>query len=172
MGFKYTRSELAQLTGLSVETIKKRALKMSLKEEFKTVNNRDVIAYDLSESDLQELKHALNTEIPFETPFKTVQPEFDNSVNVPKNTVNPLDLTDKLIELSKYNDDRVEKYIERALKAENQKNLIETSEANKDKEIHRLNALLKECNLKVESLEKELAEAKKPPQKTFFGIKI
>lgn len=162
MGFKYTRSELAQITGLSVETIKKRALKMGLKEDFKTVNNRDVIAYELSERDLQDLKHVLNTEIPFETPFKTVQPEFENPVDVSKNAVNPLDLTDKLIELSKYNDDRVEKYIERALKAEQQQKLIETSEASKDKEIHRLNALVKQLQ----------AENEKLKQRTFFGIKI
>jgi hypothetical protein len=162
MGFKYTRSELAQLTGLSVETIKKRALKMGLKEEFKTVNNREVIAYELTESDLQELKHVLNQEIPFETPFKTVQPEFENPVKTPENASSTGEIVDKLIELSKYNDDRVEKYIERALNAERKYNLIETSEANKDAEINRLNALVKQLQ----------AENEKLKQKSFFGIKL
>jgi len=155
MGFKYTRSELAQLTGLSVETIKKRALKMGLKEEFKTVNNREVIAYELTESDLQELKHVLNQEIPFETPFKTVQPEFENPVKTPEKASSTGEIVDKLIELSKYNDDRVEKYIERALNAERKYNLIETSEANKDAEINRLNAIVKQLQAENENLKQK-----------------
>ncbi len=162
MGFKYTRSELAQLTGLSVETIKKRALKMGLKEGVKTINNRDVIAYELSEKDLQKLKHVLNVEIPFETSFKTVQPEFENAIKTPESVVNPVEMVDKLIELSKYNDDRIEKYIERAIKAEQQQKLIETSEVSKDAEINRLNALVKQLQ----------AENEKLKQKTFFGIKL
>jgi len=162
MGFKYTRSELAQLTGLSIETIKKRALKMGLKEGVKTINNRDVIAYELSEKDLQDLKHVLNIEIPFESSFKTIQPEFENPIKTPENTANTVEIVDKLIELSKYNDDRVEKYIERALKAEQQQKLIEMSEVNKDDEINRLNALVKQLSLENEKLK----------QKSFFGLKF
>jgi len=119
---------------------------MGLKECFKTINNREIIAYDLSEQDLQDLQQALNVE----TPFGTINSKIETPIKTSDSSVSPLDLTDKLIEYSKYNDERIEKYIERAFIAEQKQKLIETSEINKDAEINRLNALVKQLQSELE----------------------
>lgn len=140
MGLKYTRSELAQQTGLSIETIKKRALKMGLKESFKTINNREVIAYELSDKDLADLKQALN----IETPIQTNQTPFETPQESSKQSTSISEVTDKLIEFSKYSTDRLETYIERALKAESEVKLLTVTESNKDNAINELRSQVKE----------------------------
>lgn len=167
MGFKYTRSELAQLTGLSIETIKKRALKMGLKQCFKTINNKDIIAYELSEQDVEDLKHVLN----FETPIEINEIPFKTHFKPPENTDNAGTTVDKLIEYARFNDERVERHIQRALNAENQLKMIETSEQKKDNEINRLNAELKQAHTKNEVLEKKLKELESKKWYEFFRQK-
>ena len=147
MGVKYTRSELAKILGLSIETIKKRALKMGLKEGVKTINNKAVIAYDLSDKDLLDLQHALGLNPPlevFETPFTTPPVVPNESPNHTDNKLVPIELFEKIIELSERYETRLETHLTRASNAESQVKLLTVTESNKDNEIHRLNALAKQ----------------------------
>lgn len=160
---KYTRSELAQEFDKSVETIKKWAKRYGFKTTVKTINNREVIAYELSEKDLERIKNDLGFETEFETNQKQIETPLNDSSNVTETQYSQAELIDKILEYSNNYNNRIETYIERAVKAEAQQKLIEVSEAGKDAEINRLNALVKEYENKIKILETELELERKKP---------
>lgn len=139
-----TRSELAQELNVSIETVKKDAFKRGFKETFKIINNRRVKAYELTEDQLSMLKREKGVETGFKSSTESNEPPFEG-YEVQPQTLEMINSTiDKILDYSEKHNERLEIYIERALKAEQQQKLIETSEARKDDEINRLNALVKQ----------------------------
>lgn len=158
-----SRSELAKELDVSIETVKKDALKKGFKEAFKTINNRQIKAYELTEAQLNELKMEKGVETPIETSFESSETYEDTSNNTDEALGNITTALDKILDFSKEHNERIETYIERALNAEMQTRLLTTSEANKDEELNRLNALVKELEMRIKTLESELeAERKRP----------
>lgn len=155
MGLKYTRSELAQMFGVSIETIKNWASKEGFKEDFKTINNRKIKAYDLTEEEFNNLKHAKGIETEFKTNETPFESSFKTQNETSKSEYLPTELIDKILDYSDKYNERIETYIERAVKAEAQQKLIETSERSKDDEINRLNALVKQLTEEIKQLKEQ-----------------
>jgi len=159
MGLKYTRTELAQEINRSIETVKKLALKKGFKECFKTINNREVIAYDLTNGELVQLKN----EIGNESQNQTYETPINSQSETPKIDYSQVELIDKILDYSDKYNKRIETYVERAVKAEQQQKLIEMSEANKDAEIHRLNALVKQLKDENQEFKQQLEQERNKP---------
>ena len=162
---KYTRSELAQGFNVSVETIKKWAIQYSFKTDFKLENNREIIAYVLTDGDLKKIEHDKGIKFSFETQFETIKPQFETPKESYKQSNLPESFLDKLMEYNKGVLNQFENYIERASNAEAKVNLLTTIESNKDAEINRLNALVKQYEMTIETLKKDLETER---NKSFF----
>ncbi len=163
MGLKYTRTELAQEIGRSIETVKKLALKRGLKECFKSINNRDVIAYELTEQELSQLKNEIGIETSFNDVNQTIETNLNDRFKTAKSEYSQVELIDKILDYSDKYNQRIETYVERAVKAEQKHKLIEMSEANKDNEINRLNALVKQLQEENKNLNQQLEQERSKP---------
>lgn len=158
MGLIYTRSELAKEIHRSVETVKKIAIKRGLKETFKTINNREIVAYEVDTAVLNEIKEECGIETRFETSSESSETPYNTPYDIPQTPNIIVETMDRILEFSNEHNQRLETYIERALKAEQQQRLLEVSETSKDDEINRLNALVKELQMAVKTHEKEKAQ--------------
>ncbi len=168
MGFKYTISELAEALNVSRTTVEKKIKKMGIETVVKHVNNRAVKAVELTGKQLSEF----GIEQSFKSSNESIETSFET---IPENSVSQLNQTEiinKILEYSKGYNDRIETYIERALKAELQHKLIEDSELRKDKEISRLSANLKQVSEQLKQLKQENENLKEQINKKWWQIKI
>jgi ABC-type uncharacterized transport system permease subunit len=160
---KYTILELSQEIKRSRPVTEKWAVRLGFESTTKLINGKEVKAYNLSERQLIDLKHALGEDDTIEAEY---EPRYEPTTKQPENSFNPADLVNAVNEIHRENNKRLESYMDRALLAEAQQKLITTSEASKDNEIYRLQAELKQALSRIETLENE-----KLKQKSFFGIK-
>jgi len=174
MGNEYKLSELCDLLKVSRPTVEKRLEKIDNKPplhiplRWTTVidNNREVKAVVLSKE--QEHAIGLNNDVnmqknEFETPSATPNKPPENKPVLTE------EFAYKLMEFQREYKADLNSYSERVINAEKKLNLLEVSESSKDRELARLNALVKELSKKIETIEaqnealkKELAEKKKP----------
>jgi hypothetical protein len=162
---KYTVSQLAEELNTSIVTANKWMIQKGFKTVTKEINNREVKAYELTEQQLENLKH----EKGIETPLRTLETPLETVYKMPEIQLNQNDIIQKVIDFSNDHIKDLKNSYERVMKAELSQKLIEDSERRKDDELHRLNAVIKELNITIETLK---AENEKLKQKSFFGIKL
>ena len=162
---KYTISELSEELNTSIVTAKKWMIQKGFKSVTKEINNREVQAFELTESQLENLKH----EKGIETPLKTLDTPLETVYKMPEIQLNQNEIIQKVIDFSNEHIKDLKNSYERVFKAELQQKLIEDSERRKDEELHRLNAVIKELQITNETLLKENQQLK---QKSFFGLKF
>ncbi|HSA06129.1 MAG TPA: hypothetical protein P5556_03010 [Candidatus Gastranaerophilales bacterium] len=164
MGFKYTISELAETLSVSRTTIEKKIRKMGIETVVKHVNNRAVKAVELTSKQLNEFGIEISNE--------TIETHNETSFVSQNSQLDQGEIVNKILEYSKGYNDRIESYIERALKAELQQKLIEDSENRKDKELIRLNAELKQVLEQSKQLKRENEELKQKINKKWWKIRV
>lgn len=154
----YTVSQLMKEIDRSRPVTIKWVKRQGYKSTIKLIDSRELITYELTTKELEELKHAVSKESPNESGY-----EPHSEVNtIPEKTSSPAYFDpDKLLEFtSKYIDD-MKHTMQEAMYYKAQVNLIETSESRKDNEIIQLRATIKQLESQIESIKKELALAKK-----------
>jgi len=146
---KYTILELAQEINRSRPVTIKWAERMGYNPTTKLVKNRELKAYELTNSELEELKHAINEEEVIEVdyeadtyPAKSLKKDNNNTAFTP----------DKLIEFTSQYVADIKELQSRASYYEGQTKLIETSEARKDARIRELEATIKQLQAENEEL--------------------
>ena len=154
---KYTVNELAEEINRSRPVTIKWAERKGFKATTKVVKNREIKAYELTNTDLEDLKHALDDESMNEV---TTESDLNPTSNRENQVIRQENHFDKLLEFTsqyiadmKQSSQLIQSMSERASYAEGQLKLIETSEARKDARIRELESTVKQLETQLKELQ-------------------
>lgn len=157
---KYSVNELAELLSRSRPVTEKWVKRKGFKATTKLFKNREIKAYELTDSELEELRHGIEAESGYEvTNESSMQPTShpeNPGISKENNFDKLIDFTSQYVTDMKHYTERLQSASERAVYAESQIKLIETSEARKDARIRELEATIKQLEAQLEQ------ERKKP----------
>jgi len=162
----YTISELCELLSVTRPVVEKRLERIDNKPPLNThitwtnkiINNREIKAVELSTE--QEHAIGLNNDVNtqnyvYNTPNEThiKQPEKQSMITE--------EFAFKLMEFQREYKTDLKSYSEQIINAEKKLNLLEVSEASKDKELTRLNALVKEYEARIKTLTEQIEKERR-----------